>query len=229
MNFRKEQLIELSHPLLVGKENFAYAPFIVGPENPADDYFQQPEHWYIECETPLGSHVGTHIEVPYHQQYGGADCSQWPIEKLVGEAVTLNVMGKKAGEAITLDDLKKYDGQIKEGDFIFLHTGFDEYFRTPEWEPWPHLTMEATEWLLSFKPKAIGTDASTIELPGEEEEETETGQPVHSAIFKSGAAIIESLTNLGAIEGIRPTVFVLSLLMEKMDASPVRILAIKDL
>ena len=55
------------------------------------------------------------------------------------------------------------------------------------------------------------------------------GEPNHVACFANGTAIVESLTNLEAIADCRPTVFVLALKMEKMDASPVRIIAIKDL
>ena len=220
MHFTKEQLIELSHPILVGKENFPYEPHALG--------YVSPEHWYIECICTIGSHVSTHIEVPYHRDENGVDCKDWPVEKLIGEAVVIDCLGKKPRQPITLEDVKKYGNTIKEGDMIFLHTGYDKYFRTPDWQPYPHIDEDALAYLLSFHPKVLGTDASGIEIPGETTQELE-GEPNHGACFANGTAIVESLTNLEAIKDCRPTVFILALKMEKMDASPVRIIAIKDL
>lgn len=88
--------------------------------------------------------------------------------------------------------------------------------------------QHALAWMLSFKPKAIGTDASGIELPGIDTQEL-PGEPNHVACFSNGTAIIESLTNLGAIENCRSTVFVLIPMAEQMDAFPARVIAIKDL
>ncbi len=220
MQFTKDQLIELSHPILVGKENFPYEPHPLG--------FISPDHWYIECICTIGSHVSTHIEVPYHRNEHGVDCKDWPVEKLVGEAVVLNCLGKKPREPITLEDVKKQAHRIHEGDMIFLHTGYDKFFREENWQPYPQIDQDALAFLLSFKPKIIGTDASGIEIPGEKTQELD-GEPNHVACFANGTAIVESLTNLEAIADCRPTVFVLALKMEKMDASPVRIIAIKDL
>ena len=220
MQFTKDQLIELSHPILVGKENFPYEPHPLG--------FISPDHWYIECICTIGSHVSTHIEVPYHRNEHGVDCKDWPVEKLVGEAVVLNCLGKKPREPITLEDVKKQAHRIHEGDMIFLHTGYDKFFREENWQPDPQIDQDALAFLLSFKPKIIGTDASGIEIPGEKTQELD-GEPNHVACFANGTAIVESLTNLEAIADCRPTVFVLALKMEKMDASPVRIIAIKDL
>lgn len=220
MQFTKEQLIELSHPILVGKENFPYEPHPLG--------FISPDHWYIECICTIGSHVSTHIEVPYHRDEHGVDCKDWPVEKLVGEAVVLDCLGKKPREPITLEDVQKYGDQIHKGDMIFLHTGYDKYFREENWQPYPHIAEDALAYLLSFQPKVLGTDASGIEIPGETTQELD-GEPNHVACFENGTAIVESLTNLEAIAGCRPTVFILALKMEKMDASPVRIIAIKDL
>ncbi len=219
MLFAKEQLIELSHPIQVGKENFPYDPQASG--------FMSPDHWYIECTCTIGSHVSTHIEVPYHRDEHGIDCMGWPLEKLIGEAVVINCLGKEPRHPITLEDVKKYGDQIREGDMIFLYTGYDQYFRQENWQPYPYIDEDALAYLLSFKPKVIGTDASGVEIPGEDSEELD-GEPNHVACFANGAAIVESLTNLSAIENCRPTVFILALKMEKMDASPVRIIAIKD-
>lgn len=224
MNFKKEQLVDLSFPILTGKENFKYESQVFDcAEVDPHGSFHRPDIWYVESEVTFSSHVGTHVEVPFHHEEFGADCLTYPLENLVGEAVVLNCTGKKAGEAITLEELKKYEDKIHKGDFVFLYTGFDRKYRTPDWEPYPNLTVEACEWLMSFDLKGIGTDASTIEV------QVTDCQPCHTAVFSKNGCIIESLTNLDAIDGLRVTVFILALKLERVDACPVRVLAIKDL
>lgn len=217
MKFKKEQIVELSHPLINNKEHFTYVA------KPEDISLMRRDYWYLECTATLCAHAGTHVEVPYHHMIDGMDCMAFPVERLIGEAIVINCLGKKAGDPITLQDVKKAEGRIEKGDMIFLYCGFDKYFRTDDWEPYPYITPEALEWMLSYEPKCIGTDASGVEVPG-----VLNGEPIHVTCFKKGVAIIESMTNLGAIENERTTAFVLALPMQGMDASPVRIVAIRD-
>ncbi len=224
MIFKKEQLVDLSFPIIKGKENFKYESQVFDcMEVDPHGSFHRPDIWYVESEFTMSSHVGTHVEVPFHHERYGLDCATFPLESLVGEAVVLNCLGKKAGEAITLEELKKYEGRIKKNDFVFLYTGFDKKYRDEDWEPYPNLTVEAAEWLMSYDLKGIGTDASTIEV------QVTDCQPVHTAVFSKNGCIIESLTNLEKIDGLRVTVFLLALKMEGVDACPIRALAIKDL
>jgi arylformamidase len=92
--------------------------------------------------------------------------------------------------------------------------------------------MEALEWLLQYHPKIIGTDASGVELSDGYDEDGRMhelfGEPIHVKRMTNYTAIVESATNLGAIAGIRTTVFILALPMQGMDASPCRIVALKD-
>ena len=228
MKIKKEQIVQLSHPLLSGKENFPFEACL-GSES----RLRPVDKWYIECIATLASHAGTHVEVPYHHDVDGTDCATYPLENLIGEAVVINCMGKKPGDPITLEDVKKVENIIEDGDIIFLHTGYDAYFRNENWQPYPHLSKEALDWLLQYHPRIIGTDASGVEISDGYDEYGRMheiyGEPIHVTCFKNNVAIVESLTNLGEIEGMRTTVFILALQMQGMDASPVRIVAIKDL
>ena len=227
MKIKKEQIVELYHPLLDGHENFPYEA------NLGNESRLWPNNWYIECVATLAAHAGSHVEIPYHHLIDGKDCMTFPTENLIGECTVINCLGKKPGEEITLADVKKVEGTIEEGDIVFLYTGYDQYFRKPNWQPYPPLSEEALDWLLQYKPKIIGTDASGVELTDGYDEKGRMnelfGEPIHVKCFKNGVAIVESLTNLGAIDGLRTTVFVLGLPMQGMDASPARIIAIKDL
>ena len=226
MKFRNEQIVDLSHRLFRRKENFPY------DANCTADSRLKPDNWYIESIATLGSHAGTHVEVPYHHDMTGADCLQYPLENLIGECTVIDCRGKEPGEEITLEDVKKAEGQIQKGDIVFLFTGYDQYFRLPNWQPYPPLSLEALDWLLQYEPKIIGTDASGVELTDGYDEEGRMhelyGEPVHVTCFKHGVAIVESLPNLEAILGQRTTVIIPALAMQWMDACPCRIIAIKD-
>lgn len=227
MKIKKEQIVELSHPLLCGRENFPYEA-ILGEESRL-----WPDNWYIECTATLAAHAGTHVEVPYHHDIHGMDCMTFPVDRLIGECTVIDCRGKAPGEEITLEDVQKAAGQIQKGDIVFLFTGYDQYFRKENWQPYPPLSMEALQWLMQYEPRIIGTDASGVEITDGYDAEGRMhelfGEPIHVTCFKNNIAIVESLTNLGAILGDRTTVFVLSLPMQGMDASPCRIVAIRDI
>ncbi|MFV0361840.1 MAG: cyclase family protein [Suipraeoptans sp.] len=230
MKIEKNQIVELSHKLYRRKENFPYdANCTVDSrmKSPSAD----PKNWYIESAATFAAHAGSHVEVPYHHIFGGKDCMTFPTENLVGECMVINCTGKNPGEEITIDDVMKAENEIKDGDIVFLYTGYDKYFRKENWQPYPPLSTEALDWLLKYHPKLIGTDASGIELTDGYDEEGRMhelyGEPIHVKCFENGIGIVESLTNLSEIEGLRTTVFVLGLPMQRMDASPARIIALK--
>lgn len=225
MKFSRDQIIELSHPLYCRKEHFEYNA------NLAPDSRMLPDNWYVEGIATLAAHAGTHVEVPYHHMLSGRDCMTYPLENLIGEAIVINCEGKEAGAAITLEDVKQAEGIIEVGDIVFLHTGYDAFYREENWQPYPYLSIEALQWLLQYNPKAIGTDASGVELTDGYDEKGRMhelyGEPVHVACFERGVAIVESLTNLGAVGDGRVNVWILPLRMQGMDASPVRIVAMR--
>lgn len=226
MKFKKDCIVELNHVLESGKENFPFhSEFrdVVEMDPNGNARAHAEGVWYIESEVHMHSHVGTHIEVPFHHKKDGYDCADYPIEQLIGEAFVMNCTGKKAGEFITLDEIKKYEDKLRVGDMILFYTGFDKKFHDSDWEPFPHVEKEAISWLLEkFDPPIIGTDASGIEIPDDDT------QPNHTNCFENNTAIIESLTNLEKADGERVTLFVLPLRMRRVDSCAVRVIAIRD-
>ena len=227
MRFKKEDIVELNHVLESGKENFPFESSfkdVVEMDPNGNARVHAEGVWYIESEVHMHSHVGTHIEVPFHHKYDGPDCAEYPIENLVGEAFVMDCTGKKAGEFITLEEIKRYEDRLKPGDMILFHTGFDRKFHDPDWEPFPHVEKEAVIWLLeTYHPPVIGTDASGIEVPDDDT------QPNHTNCFENNTAIIESLTNLEQINEERVTLFVLPLRMKRVDSCASRVIAIRNI
>lgn len=215
------KVIELSHRMVPGQEHFKLEARTFDVTELMPEVRHRSDVWYILSEVTFSSHVGTHIEFPYHHWRDGADAANYPLERLIGEAVVLDFSHKLDGEAITLDEVKVHAGRIREGDIIFIRTDKDKLFRTPRWMEQPYLTPSAMDWLISYKPLVIGTDAAGFEVPGTDY------QPNHMKMFQNGIAMVESATNLADIGDERVLVFILPLPIEGIDACPVRIVALR--
>lgn len=178
--------------------------------------------WYKIGYVNMCLHNGTHIECPYHHIREGQDFTQFPVAKLIGNLIVLDFTQKTPADMITLEELKQHDDEIKEGDIVFIRTGMDKLFRDPEhWSDYPYITIEAIRWLIEKKIACLGTDAAGIE------DIMAYNQPGHVTLFKGNIPLVESLTNLDKVTSNEYLAFILPLPMEKADASPVRVVAVK--
>jgi arylformamidase len=218
---RKSGIIEISHRMIPGQGPFKLEARTRDVTEILPEVQHRPDIWYILGEVTFCTHAGTHIEFPYHHLEEGLDAADFPLQRLIGEAVVLDFSHKQDQEPITQEEVKVHAGRLRRGDMIFIRTDKDSLYRTPRWNEQPYLTAEALGWLLACDPLIIGTDAAGFEVPGTEY------QPNHLAMFKHGVPMVESATNLAAIGDDRVTVFILPLPIEGMDAVPVRIVAFR--
>jgi arylformamidase len=214
------RIVELSHRIIPGKEHFQLEARIDDVTSVLPEVKHRSDVWYVLGAVTYCTHVGTHIEVPFHHLKEGDDVADFPFRRLIGRLVVLDFRHKKDQEAITLEEIKVHDGRIRAGDIVFIRTGMDELYRTERWNEQPHLTVEANGWLVEKRIACLGSDAAGLELPGTDY------QPNHQAIFRAGIPMIESATNLGQIQNDQYLVFILPLPIEGLEASPLRIIAI---
>ena len=207
--------------MIPGKEAFKLDARTYDVTDELPEVTHRPDIWYVLGQVTFSTHVGTHIELPYHHLKEGADAADYPIENLIGEAVVLDFSHKKHNDAITAEELEVHAGRIREGDIVFIRTDMDKLWRTERWDELPYLTPEAMDWLISLKPIVIGTDAGGFEVPGTDY------QPNHMKMFQHGIAMVESATNLAALGEERHIVVILPLPIEGIDSCPVRIIAFK--
>jgi arylformamidase len=225
------RLIELSHRMVPGKEEF---PLEIQTFN-ADEVMARTERqdsmrierredtWYILQEVKMGSHVGTHVEFPYHRLKNGKSAASYPLDRLVGDAVLLNFAHKSAGQEITRQEVIDVGVKILPGDIVFIRTDMHKLWKTPRAHDRPVLSIEATQYLVEeVGVHCIGTDATGLELRGRDD------QPVHTILFTHDVAMVESLTNLDLLQSTRFKVIMLPLMVEGLDACPVRVVAIEE-
>lgn len=224
------RIVELSHRLVPGREEF---PLEIRTFN-TDEVMaktDRPEHhrierradiWYILQEVTMGSHVGTHVEFPYHHLKDGKSAADYPLDRLMGDAVLLDFSHKKKDEEITRREVEECGVAVRKGDIALIRTDMHKHWKTPRAHDRPVLSIEATRYLAEeVGIHCIGTDATGLEVRGRND------QPVHEILFTHDVAMVESLTNLDTLESTRFTIIMLPLPVEGMDACPIRAIAVE--
>jgi len=216
------RVVDLSHKLCPGREEYKLEAKRYFVDELYPQYKRRPDDWYITSELTFSTHVGTHIEVPYHYLKEGKDISAFPIEKLIGEAIVVDFSHKKVREAIDEKDLELYQNKIKEGDIVLIRTDLSKFYRTSKAHERPYITEKAINWLIEKRIHCLGVDCTGIEQKGLDY------QINHEALFKNDIPLIESLTNLNQLRKDRVLLFVLPVAIKNIEAFPVRVIAIEE-
>jgi len=229
LNFGK--MTELSHTLTPGAEEFPLEIKTFNTDEAIADSKRQSTHainrrediWYILQEVKMGSHVGTHIEFPYHHLKDGKSAAEYPLERMVGDAVLLDFSHKKKDEEITRKEIVDLGADIRPGDIAIIRTDMDKLWNTPRAHDRPVLSIEATEYLVKeIGIHCIATDATGLEVRGRDD------QPVHEILFTHDVAMVESLKDLSLIKSKRFKMLMLPLKIKGMDSCPIRAIACEE-
>jgi kynurenine formamidase len=201
-----------------------YADHYQTPQSTAD--MVPPELWPkgrggSAERVELGTHVGTHVDAPYHYAptSGGEPAKavdEVPLEWFYGPGVLLDMTHKGAGEGITDDDVRaeldRIAHELAPGEIVLVRTDASRHFHTPGYhERHPGLRRSATELIVRSGVKVIGIDAWGLDRPFsvmvEEARAGDTAQLWESHLFGEEMEYcqIEKLTNLDALPG--PTGF----------------------
>lgn len=223
---KKEYVVDLTQRLIPnGEHNFEFTIDLRDADESINSAGYDEETWYKIAYVGMCTHNSTHVEVPFHHIKTGLTVADFPLEQMIGNLVVLDFTHKKEDDFISEEDLRAYDDLIHEGDIVFLKTHMDKYFRSEKWCTYPYVTVAGVEYLVSKKIGVLGTDAAGIENEDKSDPST-YNQPAHTALLSANIPLIESLTNLDAVENGKYMVFILPIPIEQGDACPVRVTAI---
>ena len=201
------KLIDLSHTF---KENMPVYPGDSSPEFTKISDLNTKGHTNYQVKTSL--HVGTHIDAPFHMLENGKRLSEINIEKFFGKGVLIDARGKPN------IDLDLLDGElINKDSIVLIFTGHSKYFGKEEYyKSRPEITESFARKIADLKVKIVGMDT-----PGPDH----APYPVHKILLKEEVLIIENLTNLESLIGIKD--FEVIALPPKMDfdGAPIRVVA----
>jgi arylformamidase len=217
------RVVELSHRLTPGAQRFRLEVRARSVEQFVPEYKVPETDWYIMEEVELCTHVGTHVEAPYHAFKDGVQVADLDVRSLIGPAAVVDFTDKKAGEAMSYKEMRTRGGHVEKGDILLVKTGLSRYYLTPSYRR-PYLETAAVDWLIERGIKALGIDCS-----GFENRSTESHEINHRKLLSRGIPIIEDMNNLDKLKEKRVFFFALPLPIEGLDACWIRPIAVEPL
>ncbi|WP_127143908.1 cyclase family protein [Pelagibacterium montanilacus] len=171
----------------------------------------------------FASHIGTHLETPYHWNRRGRDCADIPAERLIGDAVVLDLRDVAPEDEITVEHVKaaaEKVGGINKGEMVFCHT----VDKTNQEKRAPFFSTEAVKWLVS---QGMSVFAVCAEMEDLVRFGPDGDFPNHDALFSHDCLLIEYVTNLEALKGPRFTAIALPIKIVGLDSCPIRLIAVQ--
>ena len=170
----------------------------------------------------IGSHTGTHVDAQKHFIANGNSIDKEPLDKFMGEAVTLDISNITIGDGITGSDLENYSKVVKHRDILLLYTGTSDKWTKDDSirNNFTYLELSAADWIVDHKIKCVGIDTLSMEKYGFKEGLT------HKKLLSNGIGIIENLnSNLKKIISMRTFLICMPLPLEGVDGTPARAVA----
>lgn len=202
-------IIDISWPLSDG--------MVVYPKNPEVHIEQIDTGHSILNKIQMGSHTGTHVDVPAHVVDGGRTLGNISLTHFIGPCQVIDCTNVK--EKITEADLEGKD--IEPGGRVLLKTTNSALDVDTFHDNYVYLDGDAAEYLVKKRIQLIGIDYLSIKQKGGEDERP------HTALLEARIPIIEGLRLDEADEGT----YILSALPVKFDqlgGAPVRAILLKQ-
>ena len=172
------------------------------------------------------SHLGTHVEAPFHHGELTKDVVDIPFSQYVGRGVFLSLDTCSERAIVTRNDLDIADrGRLQRGDVALLDSRFhSEPFAQVADDFRPQLGKEAAEWFLEKKVKAVGFgDGISIE------NNVDQCNAFHDILLGNDILIIEVLRNLDQLLEDTCLIVFMPLPIRGLDSSPVHAIAIEGI
>ncbi|MDN7243438.1 arylformamidase [Planococcus sp. N028] len=159
-------------------------------------------------EVKTSTHMGTHIDAPFHYDNDGLTIDEMPLDVYLSRAQVMDVTGLNK---ITSDDLKKPEEGVTT---VLLKTGVWKD-RTKFPEQWPVFDTSIAFWLKENGIRLLGVDVPSVD------QETSKDMEMHQAMNREDRFILESVVLDDVAEGVYELI-ALPLKIKGAEGSPVR-------
>jgi kynurenine formamidase len=197
-------------------------------------------YYYAANNFATSEHGGTHIDAPVHFAKGHWSVEQIPLDRLVGDALVVDVTaaaGSQADYRVTIEDFtgwERANGQIPTGAIVLIRTGYSRfwpdaarYLGTAERGEtavaklhFPGLHQDAARWLAGTrKIKAVGLDTASIDYG------QSTLYESHRILYEADIPAFENLTNLDRLPARGAFVVALPMKIKGGTGAPLRAIA----
>ncbi len=180
----------------------------------------------FHTDVDITTHLGTHVEAPYHHGELTKDVTALPPDYFMGRGVRLNLDTCAPLALITRRDLEAADrGRVRKGDVLVLDSRFhsEPFVKNPN-DQRPHLSKESAQWFLEKGVKAVGFgDGICIE------NNIEHCVACHDIMLGNDILFLEVLKNIDQLKADIFLIVYLPLPIKGLDSSPVNIVAIEGI
>jgi kynurenine formamidase len=202
--------------------------------------FTEAGYYYSAYSFSAAEHGGTHIDAPIHFAEAQMTVDEIPLERLIGEAVVVDVTAEALADRdylVRVTDFTAWEqthGRIPAGSIVLIRTGYSgfwpdaaRYLGTAERGQagvdalhFPGLDPAAARWLLAERSiKSIGIDTASIDYG-----QSKTFD-VHVALMTANVPAFENVTNLDRLPATGAFVVALPVKIEGGSGGPLRIVA----
>ena len=219
------QLIDLT--LTLGSERISLVPGLVGVET--EPIQTHATHARSNQKLCLATHIGTHVDAPFHFVDGATTVENMPLEKYAGPAILLDLRSAAKGqEALTITELTKSGANPEsvKDQIVVLFTGWAEAESGGPrfYGHGPYLGTDSAGYLAD-----CGANAVAVDFPIDKHPDTPLSTikdfPVHRLLLGQNIPLIENLINLDKLVGKEFELWALPLKLKGGDGAATRAVA----
>lgn len=168
------------------------------------------------------THIGTHMDAPYHFDADGRRIGDIDLEETIRHTKRADVRDVAGPNAeITLAQVReRLPSEVEEGEFLFVHTGWaDEHVNTPEfYGSNPYYAEDIAEYVVETGARGLITDAAID--PGDQ------GYRNHYTLLEADKVIVENVVNCDGLPD-EFTTWVVPMRLKNGDGAPARVFVVE--
>ena len=219
------KLIDLT--LTLGSHRVSAVPGLIGVTmSPLQTH---ESHTRSNTKLILATHIGTHVDAPFHFVPGAATIEQMPLEKYMGPALLLDLRTVYQGQSpLSVSDLQGAGGSpeaIKDKIVVLFTSWAENESGGPRfYGQGPYLSNEGADYLAKSEANAVAVDFPIDKHPASPQS-TIHDFPVHRLLLGQNIPLIENLINLDQLVGRDFELWALPLKLKGGDGAATRAVA----
>ncbi|MDE2778797.1 MAG: cyclase family protein [Chloroflexota bacterium] len=219
------ELIDLT--LTLGSDRVVPVPGLIGVCT--EPLHTHESHARSNTKLTLATHIGTHVDAPYHFHADGTTVENMPLNRYMGPALLLDFREiAKSLTPLSVADIQQAGGtpEAVRDKIVVLFTGWAaaESGGVRFYSQGPYLSNEGAAYLADNGVNAVSVDFPIDKHPPSPQS-TIDDFPVHRLLLGQGIPLIENLINLDQLVGREFELWALPIKLKDGDGAAARAVA----